>query len=218
MIKAVIFDLDGTLIDTEKLYRIFWPKALEKFGYEMSDERALYVRSLGKPYSPVQFKEWYGEDFDFDKVRDYRRVIFEEYVDTYGLERKAGAVELLEYLRSKKMTTAIASATEADRAKKYLKMTGLEGYFDKILSAKMVEHGKPSPEVYLFASEQLGLRPEECLAVEDAPNGIKAAYGAGCKVAMVPDQSEPDEELAKMLDYCVPSLDKLMEIDVLKNL
>ena len=68
MIKAVIFDLDGTLIDTERYYRIYWPKALEHFGYHLTDEQALALRSLGRPFAPKQFKEWFGEDFDYIKV------------------------------------------------------------------------------------------------------------------------------------------------------
>ena len=70
---AFIFDLDGTLIDTEKLYRKYWPMALRDFGYELSDERALKLRSLGRPFAPAQFKEWYGEDFDYNLVRQRRK-------------------------------------------------------------------------------------------------------------------------------------------------
>ena len=96
-----------------------------------------------------------------------------------------------------------------ERTERYLKQIGLYSYFDEIISATMVEHGKPAPDIYTFACAQLGLAPEECLAVEDSPNGVMSACRAGCQVAMVPDQTQPDDELKKKLTICANTLDKL---------
>jgi len=211
-VKAVIFDLDGTLIDTEKIYGIVWPKTIEEMGHEMTRAQYLSLRSLGRPFAPARMKEWYGEDFDYDLARSIRKKYFNEYIEEYGMERKPGAIELLEHLRKEGIITAIATATDIDRATQYLEKTGLNGYFDRIISATMVDEGKPSPKVYQYACQQLGLDPKECAAVEDAPNGIISAYKAGCNVIMVPDQSEPDETIEGMLTACVKSLDRIKEL------
>ncbi|MBS7239099.1 MAG: HAD family phosphatase [Acetatifactor sp.] len=212
MIQAVIFDMDGTLIDTEKYYRRFWPMALAEFGYRMTDEQALTMRSLGRPFAPRQLKGWFGEDFDYIAVRDRRKALMEETIDREGIERKPGVLELLKRLKQEGMTTAIATATDLERTGKYLKMTGLEGYFDRLISATQVKEGKPSPDIYLYACEQLGVSPEDCIAVEDSPNGVLSAYRAGCKVVMVPDQTEPDEELSRLLYAKVTRIDSLTDL------
>ncbi|MBP5489737.1 MAG: HAD family phosphatase [Lachnospiraceae bacterium] len=197
--KAVIFDLDGTLIDTERLYRKYWPEALRHFGYVLSDERALMLRSLGRPFAPKQFREWFGEDFDYAEVRAYRKQIIEAHIKEHGVDAKPGARETLLALRELGITVAIATATDPERTERYLKLAGLDGLVETIISATMVAQGKPAADIYLYACSTLGLEPSECIAVEDAPNGVRSAFSAGCKVVMIPDQTEPDEELQPML-------------------
>ena len=198
--KAVVFDLDGTLIDTEKYFMIAWPKAFEHFGYKMTDEQYLYIRSLGKPFVQQTLKEFSGDpDFDYEKVVAFRTSIMEDLIQKNGLQIKKGAVEFLSYLKEKGIIRAIATASPVSRSERYLNQVGLLQYFDKIISAGDMKEGKPSPDVYLYAVKDLGLKPEECLAVEDSPNGVRSAYRAGLKVAMIPDLSPCDEDTRKFL-------------------
>jgi len=209
---AFIFDLDGTLIDTEKLYRKYWPMALRDYGYELSDERALMLRSLGRPFAPAQFKEWYGEDFDYNLVRQRRKEYVEGHIEKYGIELRPGVKEILEYLRDKNITVAIATATDLERTTKYLEMTQISEYFTDIICATMVKCGKPAPDIYKYACEKLNKKPSECFAVEDAPNGVKSAYSAGLKVIFIPDQAPSDDSFKSMIFAEFDNINKIKSL------
>lgn len=200
MIKAVIFDLDGTLIDTEKYFRINWPKAFEHFGYTMTDEQYLSIRSLGRPFIYSTLKEYSGDpNFDYNKVLEYRSQLMEDSLSKNGIELKKGTEELLIYLKEKGIICAIATASPVERSQRYLEKTGILSYFDRIISARNMKEGKPSPDVYQYAVNELGLKPEECLAVEDSPNGVLSASRAGLKVIMVPDQTPVTDDIRGLL-------------------
>ena len=208
MIKAVIFDLDGTLTDTEKFYQKAWPEALEHFGYKTEPWMPLELRSLGRPFAPLKFREWFGEDFDYDQVRSYRKALIEKYLEP-GIPLKPGAEEILTWLRANGYTVAMATANDLPRTERYLNRIGIRDLFDRLICADMVSHGKPAPDIYAYACKALGLEPGETVAVEDSPNGVRSAAGAGCKTVMVPDLTEPDEELQRLLWARV---DKLTDI------
>lgn len=208
-IKAVLFDLDGTLTDTEKIYQTAWPKALAHFGYHMTPEMPLELRSLGRPFALDQFIEWFGDEYDYWTVRNYRKELVEEHLRKYGIPLKPGAKETLAWLREHNIFIALVTANDTERAQRYLKEIGLLEYFNAVVCADMVKRGKPAPDIYAYACETLGLSPEETFAVEDSPNGCKSAYGAGCNVIMIPDLTEPDEELKKLL---YKRLDCLLDI------
>ena len=211
-IKGVIFDLDGLLLDTEKLYQRFWIEAAAKCGYKMTKEQSLQLRSLDKELAKELLSEWFGKDFSYQKTKDIRVKLMNEYIDQNGIEAKKGAKELAEYLREKSYKTAIATATNYERANCHLKLAGIRQYFDNVICASSVEHGKPFPDVYLYACRQLQLEPCECLALEDSPNGIKSAYSAGCVTVCVPDNGDIDEGINPLINYHVKSLNDVVEI------
>ena len=199
MIKGVISDMDGVMLDSEKLYVRFWCEAAQSFGFPMQSEHALSIRSMGRPFAIARLQGWFGEEFDYDTVRNKRIELMDRYVAANGIEAKAGALTLLQWLRANGYRVALATATPVERATHYLEQVGLLPYFDEICSARQVAHGKPAPDIYLYAAERLGLRPEDCLALEDSPNGVRSAHAAGCKTVLVPDLDNPAQELQGLL-------------------
>ena len=206
-IRGVIFDLDGTLLDTEKLYKRFWVEAANRLGYPMKPEHTLAIRATAAVYAQEILRRIVCPEFDYYAVRKLRRELMEAYIDEHGVEPKPGMHELLGGLRRRGLRIGLATATDEPRARKYLRLVGAEGYFDAVTCASMVApHGKPEPDIYLLAAERTGVRPEEAMAVEDAPSGIRSAHAAGLFTVMVPDQDQPDEALRALCDAVVPSL------------
>lgn len=216
-IKGVIFDLDGLLLDTEKLYQRFWIEAAKKCGYTMTREQALQLRSLDKELAKELLGEWFGKDFSYQKTKEIRIQLMNDYIEKNGVEAKRGARQLAEYLRESGYKTAIATATNYERANYHLKLAGIRDCFENIICAGTVEHGKPYPDVYLYACEKLGLEPKSCLALEDSPNGIKSAYSAGCSVICVPDEGEVEEEVKQLVTTWAKSLTDVITIIKMLN-
>ena len=212
MICAVIFDMDGVLIDTEKHYNAAWCQAATEAGFPFTREHALLLRSCEAKEGEKLMQGIFGPSFDYYAIRERRRELVRERLAQYGLEKKPGVEETLRFLRAKGIKTAVATATALDITKSHLTTIGVCDLLDSIVSAKNVAHGKPEPDVYLYACEQIGERPQDCMAVEDSPNGIMAAYRAGLRTVMVPDLTQPDEELTKYLYACVNSLSDLCEL------
>ena len=200
MIKGAVFDMDGLMTDTEKLYLRYW--------YDMQNEHVYAIRSLARKYSIPKLKSFFGEDFPTEEVRARRTELINAHIEKYGIDVKKGLFELLDFLSSKGIKLAVATATPRERALHCLEKIDALRYFDAVICGDMIESGKPDPDIYLTAARELGLPPEQCAAFEDSPNGIKAAHSAGCHAIMIPDMTQPDEEIIPLLSAVYDDLEQ----------
>ena len=212
MIKAVVFDMDGVMFDTERLIMKAWAYTGEKLGY--GDMSQVVYKTLGLPAPSAKrvFLNIYGEDFKYDEfVAEYRKFVY-EYYEEFGVPIKDGLFELLTYLKDNGYKIAVATSTSKKVALHHFDLAKVTPFLDEMVCGDMIERGKPSPDIYLKASELLGLMPNECIALEDSPNGLRAANSAGLKTIMVPDLIQPDEELSKLFHKKVNNLFEVIDI------
>ncbi|WP_370808307.1 HAD family hydrolase [Eubacterium ramulus] len=209
--NTILFDMDGTLFDTEKHYQWAWRKAIADAGYELDASEVLKLRSLGAPYNVAQFQEWFGEEVDYRAIRQERVDLMKDML-AHEIPLKPQVPQTLEKLRQMGYSMAVVTATAQEQAVSNLKLAGLLPFFDHVISASMVKRGKPAPDVYLHACEVLGVQPENCYAVEDSPNGVMSAHAAGCRTIMIPDLSQPDAELSRLLYRKLDTFGELINI------
>ena len=207
-IKGAIFDMDGLMIDTEKLYVKFWIQSAKDFGYDMKPEHVYAIRSLSRKYSIPKLKGFFGQDFPTEDVRSHRTELLNAYVDENGIEVKKGLFTLLDYLRDNGVKMAVATCTPTERSVRYVSRIGAADYFTAVVGGDMIVNGKPDPDIYLAAAKALELLPDECAAFEDSPNGIQSAHSAGCHTIMIPDMTQPDDDLRPLITAVYSSLDE----------
>lgn len=205
-VRGVLFDMDGVVLDTEKLYARFWAEAAHALGYPMTYQQALGMRSLSGTAGQAKLESYFGPGVSRAVMRDKRVELMDAYVATHGVEAKRGIFELLDHLKEQGIKAAIATSSPLDRATEYLNSLCLTDKFDCICSGHNVAHGKPAPDIYLHAAACLDLPPENCLAIEDSPAGVESAYRAGCIAVMVPDLDQPGEETKMLLSAKADSL------------
>ena len=212
MLKAVIFDMDGLMLDTETLLQRFWCEAAQFYGYPMTPEIVLGIRSLSYKYAIKHLKRVFGDDFDYPKVRAKRIELMNEYIRRNGVIKKKGLDELLDFIAKTPLKAAVCTATDFERTKMYLESVGVFDKFDDLICGNMVEYGKPAPDIYKSACKLLGLLPEECIALEDSPNGIISAAVAGLNAVMIPDLTKPSEDIRPLIFAECEDLGKVIEI------
>lgn len=209
-IKGILFDMDGVILDTEKLYTRFWQEAANALGYPMTKEQAMGLRSLNREFGAAKMQSYFDVPVNYEEVRNKRIELMNAFIEKEGVELKPGIKELLSYLKEKGIKTAIATSSPIERTEKYLGAVGLTGAFDKLISGYMVKKGKPEPDIYQLAAKEIGLTPQECLALEDSPSGLLSASRAGCYPVMILDQDMPTPEIESLLFAKTDSLEKIV--------
>ena len=212
VIRGVLFDMDGLVLDTEKLYSRFWMEACHFFGYPMTYGQSLSMRAANSHVGAQTLHRFFGPEVDYTPVRNKRVELMDAFIEKEGVEPKAGIFELMDFLEEQGIPAAITSSSPPERIRDHLSSLGLYHRFAKICSGYEVPRGKPAPDIYLHGAASLGLAPEVCLALEDAPLGIESAFRAGCVPVMVPDQDQPDEATKAMLYAKADSLLDVMEL------
>lgn len=196
--KAVVFDMDGVLFDTERICRDSWLETARKRGLPGMDEifpRCIGLNSNGSRKIVTQA---YGGDFDYDDFRREASDWFWDYIDKNGVPIMPGAEALLLWLKENGWILGLASSTRQASVASCLERSGLDRFFPVVVTGDMVEYSKPRPDIYLLACSRLGIEPGEAYAVEDSPNGIRAASAAGMLPLMVPDMIPPDQEMREL--------------------
>lgn len=206
MVKGVIFDMDGTMFDTERMLTIAWQKAGEKMGITISMELMDECRGKSSEAIGQILKSEFGEEFDYGRICMFKNQIYHEMIKKDGVPVKKGLKELLEFLKEQKIPAAVATSTGRNSAEMILKTAGVYEEFTAFMYGDMLKASKPEPDIFLEAARKLGQESEDCLVVEDSISGILAGKAAGGYVIYIPDLVEVPEEVKEGITAEMPDL------------
>lgn len=215
-VRGVIFDKDGTLHDTEVLFNIAWHRAAEELRVPDIDATIRACTGRNRHDMSLVWAEKYPPDIPFDPFVELRNRYYFAMVEK-EVPVKSGALEVLRTLRAQGIRVGLATSSTAGAARDQLHRSGMDGLFDAIVTGDMVVNGKPDPEIYLRAAAMMGVSPDECVGVEDAPNGVHAVFNAGMRVVMVPDTIAPTPDIEALLWHKCDALTDLLPLIEAEN-
>lgn len=198
-LQGVVFDVDGVLFDTERLTNQTWLAVGTEMGWPQIGEHYLEFVGQNRTDAFQRMTDLFGPEFPREEFMRRCSGQNQARMEREGVPIKPGVVELLDFLKDRKIPMALATSTGRERTLRRMEMTGLGPYFSAIITGDQVVHSKPDPEIYQIACRALGTNPAQTIAIEDSRNGILSAYAAGMKVIMVPDMIPPTPELDALL-------------------
>lgn len=208
MKQGAIFDMDGLLFDTERMYRDSWKQSAQQFGLVHNPDFPRTVCGSSGAHMREIILQYYPQ-VDANAFADDCILRVERELETHVPE-KTGVRDILQYFKQHGVRVAVASSSKRATVLHNLKQADILSYFDAVVSGDQVTHGKPAPDIFLLAAQQIGCEPENCYVFEDGTNGIRAGAAAGCTTIMIPDLTPPNAQLEQLCAGIYPSLSDAM--------
>lgn len=210
MIKAVIFDMDGVLIDSQPMHNQLDVDVLKEVGVKVTiDQLIPYAGTTNQCRFPMYQRDWHL-DIDCEKIIKRREELLLKTLEEKGVPVVKGIPQLLICLKNHGVRTAIASSSSLAMIKKVLEITKLSSYFDKIQSGESLEKSKPAPDIFLKAAELLCVKPEDCIVIEDSHHGVLAGKRAGMKVLGYKNPTSGNQDIS-LADCMIDDFTKINE-------
>jgi HAD superfamily hydrolase (TIGR01509 family) len=217
-LKAVIFDMDGLMFDSERIAQGTWQQAAGEHGFDFPAE--IYLGIVGLSYPDVEHytRGVFGADFPLESIYARKQVLMDKTITTSGLPIKPGLWEILKAVEETNLLRALASSSARKIILRNLHVAGIDaGWFNVILSGDEIRNSKPAPDIFLLAAQQLRVSPEKCLVLEDSNAGIQAACAAGMKSIMIPDMLPATPHTQQCAYRILPDLHAVRELIFLEN-
>jgi HAD superfamily hydrolase (TIGR01509 family) len=203
---AIVFDMDGLLLDTERLAIEAWIEVSRQAGYDIPLAVMLHTLGLDEHATGRVILDYAGPGFPYESLKTAKRALMRRRMTDEGMPKKPGADALLGALREAGVPAALATSTDRERALWRINRCGWAQHFTALTFGDEVERGKPAPDIFALAARRMGVRPQSCAALEDSPGGLAAARAAGMTAILIPDMKAPDDALRRVAHYVFDDL------------
>ncbi len=211
-IELIIFDMDGLMFDTERIYYKAWQEAAKAHGYEITWEIYKQIVARNSRYIEKTLREILGTALPYKEIEAQKRQRSNQIIAEEGIQLKKGLLKLLSTLEAKGIKKAVATSSQREKTLSYLRLAGIEDRFDDIICGDEVLESKPNPEIFVKVAKRLGCAVENTLVLEDSRLGIEAGKKGGMITVLIPDLVAPDEEMKNNADYIFQSLEEVVNL------